>query len=117
MIQLKWVILILSFIVETTFLVPIIQAGECHMLIVSFISTGAGIDRNVQQEFEFFLKTEYPNISYEKIIRGREGELDYCFKLSDLSVARKATFIESSKQILTRSSLVEISENSNCGKD
>lgn len=87
------------------------------MFTVSFISGGAGIDRNVQRNFESFLKSEYPNISYEKIIRGREGELDYCFKLSDLSATRRATFIEGSKQILTRSSLVEISENSNCGKD
>ena len=84
------------------------------MFVVSFISVGAGIDRNVQQDFESFLKSEYPNISYDKIPRGREGELDYCFKLSDLSATRKTNFIEGSKQILTRSNLIKISEGSNC---
>ncbi len=87
------------------------------MFVVSFISVGAGIDRNAQQDFESFLKSKYPNISYEKIPRGREGELDYCFKLSDLSATRRATLIEGSKQILTRSNLVKISENSNCRTD
>ncbi|MGK7914491.1 MAG: hypothetical protein AB4038_02955 [Prochloraceae cyanobacterium] len=109
-----WVIV---FLINTVLLVPIFKAEACHMFVVSFISIGTGINQNAQQDFDSFLKSEYPTISYEKIPRGREGELDYCFKLSDLSPTRRANFIEGSKRILTKVNLVKISENSNCRTD
>lgn len=91
-----------------------LNAQNCNMFIVSFISIGAGIDRNMQKEFKSFLHTKYPHISYEVSPAGYEGEGDYCFDLSDLSEKEQAAFREESIKLLAKSRLVEISEQENC---
>lgn len=91
-----------------------LNAQNCNMFIVSFISIGAGIDRNMQKEFKSFLHTKYPHISYEVSPAGYEGEGDYCFDLSDLSEEEQAAFREESIKLLAKSRLVEISEQENC---
>ncbi|NEQ39611.1 MAG: hypothetical protein F6K40_26495 [Okeania sp. SIO3I5] len=94
--------------------VPLAKAG--NMFVVSFVSFGAGIDRDTALEFENFLSTKYPDIRYEVNPAGYEGEFDYCFDLSDLSEEQQTAFQKESIEILQKSKLVEISEQDNCPK-
>ena len=100
----------------TVFIIAVPLAQACNMYVVSFISIGAGIDDDTAQEFEDFLSTKYPDLSYEANPAGYEGERDYCFDLSDLSEEQQVTFREESTQILQKSKLVQISEPENCPK-
>lgn len=107
--------IVVSFAFLSILFRPItLNAQICNMFIVSFSSIGAGIDRNMQKEFESFLHTEYPHISYKVSPAGYEGEGDYCFDLSDLSEEQQAAFREKSIKLLAKSRLVEISEQENC---
>ena len=105
-----------AFISVTVFIISAPLTYACNMFVVSFISIGAGIDRDTVKEFEDFLSTKYPDISYEANPAGYEGERDYCFDLSDLSEEQQAAFREESTQILQKSKLVQISEQENCPK-
>jgi hypothetical protein len=98
------------------FLSITLNARGSNMFVISFVSIGAGIDRNTQKKFESFLSTKYPDISYKVIPAGYEGEGDYCFDLSDLAEEQQATFREELKQLLQQSKLVIISEQENCPK-
>ena len=100
----------------TMFMIAAPLTHACNMFVVSFISIGAGIDRDAVQEFEDFLSTKYPDLSYEANPAGYEGERDYCFDLSSLSEAEQVAFREESNQILQKSKLVQISERENCPK-
>lgn len=91
-----------------------LDAQDPNMFVVSFISIGAGIDRNMEREFKSFLRTKYPQLSYEVSPAGYEGEGNYCFDLSDLSEEQQAIFREESLKLLEKSRLVEISEPENC---
>ncbi len=106
----------IALISVTVFMLAVPLAQACNMYVVSFISLGAGIDDDTAQEFEEFLSAKYPDLSYDANPAGREGEIDYCFDLSDLSQERKATFREKSAQILEKSKLVQISEAEECPK-
>ena len=106
----------IALISVTVFMVAVPFAKACNMYVVSFISLGAGIDHDTAQDFEDFLSTEYPDLIYEANPAGREGELDYCFDLSVLSIDQQATFRQKSAQILQKSKLVQISELERCPK-
>ncbi len=105
-----------ALISVTVFITAVPLAHACNMFVVSFISIGAGIDRDTVKEFEDFLNTKYPDLSYEANPAGYEGERDYCFDLSDLSEEQQAVFREESTHILQKSKLVQISEEENCPK-
>jgi hypothetical protein len=83
-------------------------------LVVSFYSMGQGTDLKVKEEFEKFLNSYPKKISYEPIHWGREGETDYCLKLSELSSSEQETFIKKAKEILKKSSLVYVNEQAKC---
>ena len=106
----------IALISVTVFMLAVPLAQACNMYVVSFISLGAGIDDDTAQEFEDFLSTEYPDLSYEANPAGYEGERDYCFDLSNLSEEQQATFRQQSAQILQKSKLVQISEPEECPK-
>lgn len=111
--QILLVAIAIAFLTASLFLTEL-EAQDPRMFVVSFISIGAGIDRNVQREFEDFLRIKYPQMSYEVSPAGYEGEGNYCFDLSSLSEEQQATFREDSLEILKKSQLVEISEQENC---
>ena len=52
----------------------------------------------------------------ETVKWGREGETDYCVKLSQLNSDEQAKFISSIKEIIKTSKLVRYSENTTCKK-
>lgn len=87
-----------------------------YRFIVSFISKGAGKDSKLLETYTTFL-TEYGkrnnlSISKEVITWGREGEKDFCFKLSELSSEKQIEFVNESKTILKDSELIIVTENS-----
>ena len=53
-------------------------------------------------------------LSYETTNWGREGEVDYCFKLTELDKKKQKLFIIETKEILKTSSLVRYKENITC---
>ena len=85
---------------------------------VSFISIGAGTDKKAKQQYEQYI-AEYEQknkvkLNYETTNWGREGEVDYCFKLEELDEKKQELFIIETKEILKSSSLVRYKENMTC---
>lgn len=82
--------------------------------VVSFYSVGGGIDLAIKDEFVRFLNAQPKKIAYEPQTWGREGEVDFCFGLKELSAAEQASFIKKANEILSRSKLVHKKENAAC---
>jgi hypothetical protein len=53
-------------------------------------------------------------LKFEAVPWGREGEVDYCFMLSELSAKEQSRFINALKDQLKFSELVQITENQPC---
>lgn len=87
-----------------------------YRFIASFISKGAGKDSKLLQAYISFIsdyeKSNNLSLSKDVIAWGREGEKDFCFKLSELSSEKQIEFINQSKALFNNSDLVLISENS-----
>lgn len=95
-----------------------ISADINYRFSVSFISIGSGIDKQSKHKYDQYI-TEYEQknklqLSYETINWGREGEVDYCFKLTELDKKKQKLFIIETKEILKTSSLVRYKENITC---
>ena len=103
---------------ETENTKSISSTDSIFKLRISFISIGAGIDRSAVQHFHEFLKTfevkHALKLNYTTINWGREGETDYCFKLSELNVSQQNDFVKETKEVLKNSSLVRYKENCIC---
>lgn len=94
---------------------PIIPSeNNSYRLVVSFYSTTSGIDLKTNDEFVKFLNSYPKKINYEPTHWGREGEIDYCLKLSELSSAEQGDFVKKAKEILSKSTLVHVNENAAC---
>lgn len=89
-----------------------------YRFTVSFISIGAGTDRNAKEKFNQFIlqfnEKNKVNIIAETANWGREGETDYCLKLNELSKQQQDQFITETKELLKSSTLVRYTENSMC---
>lgn len=96
------------------------SSDNIYRINISFISIGSGIDGKARQDFLNFI-SEYEtkwniHIEMETVKWGREGETDYCVKLSQLNSDEQAKFISSIKEIIKTSKLVRYSENTTCKK-
>lgn len=91
----------------------VVQA-ETYRFHVSFYSIGQGIDNEMKQKFVDWLKSYPVVVAYEETPWGREGEVDFCFKLAELSAGDQLEFIKKAKDLLISSSLVHINENVPC---
>lgn len=88
-----------------------------YRFIVSFISIGEGTDRNAKAVFETVLQKwqdKGQKIDYISAPWGREGEVDFCFPLAELSESEKGLFISEMRERLKSSSLVQFFENETC---
>jgi hypothetical protein len=85
---------------------------------VSFWSPGDGIDFTTAKIFLDWLKTYgddgKPQPYYEQVPWGREGETDFCIKLSSFSSGDKEVFLQEAKSILAKSKKVNYKENAPC---
>lgn len=82
--------------------------------VVSFYSIGEGIDGKVKDAFVKFLESYPKKIAYTPAHWGREGEIDYCLALNELSGAEQTEFIKKANEILSKSRLVHTQENAKC---
>lgn len=87
---------------------------------ISFISTGTGVDRNAKRQFVKYInefgQKHNVTVKYESISWGKEGETDYCFKLSELNKELQNEFIVGLKDVLKDSKRIRYNENTPCRK-
>lgn len=91
---------------------------DSYRFIVSFISMGGGPDIKVLKAFTDYV-SEYnaktgKTIVFERFGWGREGESDYCFKLSEITSTEQVEFIKGVNKLINGSKLVHVSENAKC---
>lgn len=84
-------------------------------LVVSFISKGAGIDYETLKSFESWL-AERPRFAYTKSYWGREGEVNLCFRMTNLSTREQEIFVRDVRTQLTDKDLVIVTEWAVCDK-
>lgn len=89
------------------------KAEEQVRLVVSFISQGEGIDRKTKETFDTWLKQK-GNIKFDAHSWGREGEMNYCFALENLSPNEQDKFVEEVRTQLLGRQLVRMNENTSC---
>jgi len=92
---------------------------DIYRVIVSFASKGEGVPETNLASLESFLltfgKAENKTIIYDKFHHGREGEVDYCFYLKELSSGKQKDFVKALKNLSTQlGQLVFIQENVAC---
>ncbi len=96
----------------------VVLPDSIYRFTVSFISIGAGTDHKAKEKFnQFILQFNEKNkvtILVETANWGREGETDYCLKLSELNKQQQDQFIVETKEVLKSSTLVRYTENSMC---
>jgi hypothetical protein len=85
---------------------------------VSFYSIGSGIDVKAKKLFLDFIRDFETGrglrLSVEEVRWGREGEVDYCFRLAELTAPDQEKFIADIRSLLQPSKWVRFSENSPC---
>lgn len=81
-----------------------------YRLSISFISKGEGIDGNTQESFLKWVLAQPSHPKYDEYHWGREGEINYCFKLSELSTREQEIFVRDVRTQLTDKELVFVSE-------
>jgi hypothetical protein len=95
------------------------QATEqTSRLVVSFYSICCGIDHQAKEKLDEFIK-QYEKAKGKQLTKaavrwGREGEIDYCLKLSELSPREQKRFIAKVRSLLKRTKLVHINEKVAC---
>lgn len=91
-----------------------LQTDITYRVIVSFISIGAGIDPDAHPALDAFVQ-QYMDTTSKKIVYqaqpwGREGEMDICFMLDNLSAEEQVNFINGLKTAFLKRELVRIEE-------
>jgi hypothetical protein len=89
-----------------------------YRLTVSFISIGSGIDSKAKEKYDNFVldfgKKNKVKLPHETVTWGREGEVDYCFKLAELDQNKQAEFVKESMALLTGNKRVQFKEKTTC---
>jgi hypothetical protein len=89
-----------------------------YRLIISFISIGEGPDFNAKSGLDRAVaeweKRKGKSLKQEQYPWGREGEVDYCFQLLELTSNEQQEFIKELTTTIGTSKLVQISENQPC---
>lgn len=94
------------------------NGDEIYAFTASFYSIGEGTDgpaiNNFREYITSFNNSEKVNLAYESNAWGREGEIDFCFMLEELSAKQRIKFIDGAKKLFTEKNLVHIGENGRC---
>ena len=89
-----------------------------YRLIISFISIGEGPDFNAKSGMDRIVaaweQKKGAVLKQEQYPWGREGEVDYCFQLLELTSNEQQLFIQEITSSIGTSKLVQISENQPC---
>ncbi len=89
-----------------------------NRLVIMFYSIGQGSEYFLSNAFEdsigsYSLKFG-KNIDYKKTLWGREGEIDFCLKLNELTTSEQEEFIALTRAQLKSAKWVNIFENYPC---
>jgi hypothetical protein len=88
---------------------------EIYRVIVSFISIGEGTDSRAREQLDAFITDwkgrKQMELEIVEIPWGREGEVDFCFPLKELSPEEQAIFVEEIKTVFLENNLIQIAEN------
>lgn len=102
-------------LVDTT---GVALASAHSRLIVSFYSICCGINQKAKEKLDKFIhnyeQATGKQLTKEVVHWGKEGEIDYCFRLSELSLRERKRFVSKVRLLLRRSKLVNINENAAC---
>jgi len=93
-------------------------SDSMYALRVSFFSIGSGIYGKAKQEYEQYIN-EFQTINNVTIVLdkaswGKEGEIDYCIKLTGLTKELQQEFIKSTKTKFKDSKRIHLYENTTC---
>jgi len=91
---------------------------QTSRLVVSFYSICCGIDHEAKDRLDKFIR-EYEAAHHRRLKKaavhwGREGEIDYCFRLSELTPRERKSFISRTRSLLSKSKLMRIYKNVPC---
>ena len=90
-------------------------APESFRLVVTFISIGAGTDPAAKEMLDRYIadyKMRTGKIpAYVMIPWGREGEVDCCFNMNELSDSEQVDFIAGLRNSMKSRELIQINEN------
>ncbi|MGE0128101.1 MAG: hypothetical protein AB7U82_08475 [Blastocatellales bacterium] len=93
-------------------------ATENSRLIISFHSRASGIDGRAKREIDKFIssygKEKGVQLAKEVVRWGKEGELDYCFKLSEISEEDQKNFVSRIEVLVRNSDRTRMQENAPC---
>ena len=93
-------------------------ASDEYRIIFSFISYGGGTDFKVIEEFKKYIddyNTKHKMQADPEIVTwGREGEVDYCFKMDNMTKAEQDNFLTGAAKILTKTKRLNVTENAKC---
>jgi len=93
-------------------------APTIYRVIVSFGSPGSGIDAQTVAKLESYIitfdKEANKTIAYETIKYGKEGEVDYCFPLTELSKSKQTEFVNGINNLTKNGKIVFVKENAVC---
>ena len=90
------------------------QINSSKSMTVSFYSPGNGINQEAKNAYDAFLHKNYPSLNFDTILWGREGEIDYCFQNIALSSKKTATFIQETRDFLSKYDRINITEDQPC---
>ena len=93
------------------------DTNNCRLVIL-FYSIGQGSEYILSNAFEDSIGSYSikfgKNIDYKKTLWGREGEIDFCLKLNELTTAEQAEFVILTRAQLKSAKWVNIFENYPC---
>ena len=91
---------------------------ETYSLVITFFSIGTGVDYKTKKIFdEWTINFEQKigkKIKLESYPWGREGEVDVCISMENLSTEQKKEFTTEAKKIISASKLARLEENVIC---
>ncbi|HWY38937.1 MAG TPA: hypothetical protein VNY73_10285 [Bacteroidia bacterium] len=82
-----------------------------YRLVLSFISKGGGIDYKAHEKIKDFIEKYPKKPAFAVHHWGREGEVDYCLHLKELSAKEQVTFVEEIKKLIDNQDMVLVQEN------
>lgn len=89
-----------------------------YRLIISFISIGEGTDGEARKMMDNVLgiwaEHNQVTLKYDTFPWGREGEVDFCFRLSELNTELQDAFVSEMKEVMKGRNLIQITENQKC---
>ncbi len=95
-----------------------IPTTDSIRLNVAFNSPGSGINGKALKQLEAYIESfETDNnlkITVYRIPWGREGEVDFCFKLSTIDAKKADDFVAGVKNLIGKADRVTMKENCNC---